>query len=68
VEAGGGALVPDAELTGERVLAELVPLMGDPARLEAVGKAARGSGHADADERLARLVLDLVGAPVGPTP
>ena len=37
-----------------------------PARLEATGKAARASGHADADERLARLVLDLVGAPVGP--
>lgn len=68
VAAGGGVLVPDAELTGERVLAELVPLLGDPARLEATGKAARASGHADADERLARLVLDLVGAPVGPTP
>ena len=68
VAAGGGALVPDAELTGARVLAELVPLLGDPARLEATGKAARASGHADADERLARLVLDLVGAPVGPTP
>jgi UDP-N-acetylglucosamine--N-acetylmuramyl-(pentapeptide) pyrophosphoryl-undecaprenol N-acetylglucosamine transferase len=67
VEAGGGALVPDAELTGDRVLAELVPLMGDRARLEAMGKAARASGHADADERLARLVLDLVGAKVGPT-
>jgi UDP-N-acetylglucosamine--N-acetylmuramyl-(pentapeptide) pyrophosphoryl-undecaprenol N-acetylglucosamine transferase len=66
VDAGGGALVPDAELTGDRVLAELVPLLGDPARLEATGKAARASGHADADERLARLVLDLVGAPVGP--
>ncbi|MDT7580674.1 MAG: UDP-N-acetylglucosamine--N-acetylmuramyl-(pentapeptide) pyrophosphoryl-undecaprenol [Pseudonocardiales bacterium] len=66
VAAGGGALVPDAELTGDRVLAELVPLLGDAARLEATGKAARASGHADADERLARLVLDLVGAPVGP--
>ena len=62
--AGGGTLVPDAELTGERVLAELVPLMGDPERLAMVGKAARASGHADADERLARLVLDLLG----PTP
>ena len=60
VAAGGGALVPDAELTGDRVLAELVPLLGDAARLEAAGKAARASGHADADERLARLVLDVV--------
>jgi UDP-N-acetylglucosamine--N-acetylmuramyl-(pentapeptide) pyrophosphoryl-undecaprenol N-acetylglucosamine transferase len=62
VAAGGGVLVPDAELTGERVLAELVPLLGDPAQLEAAGKAARASGHADADERLARLVLDVVEA------
>jgi UDP-N-acetylglucosamine--N-acetylmuramyl-(pentapeptide) pyrophosphoryl-undecaprenol N-acetylglucosamine transferase len=66
VAAGGGVLVPDAELTGERVLAELLPLLADPARLEVMGKAARASGHADADERLARMVLDLVGAPVGP--
>jgi len=62
VAAGGGVLVPDAALTGERVLAELVPLLGDPAQLEAAGKAARASGHADADERLARLVLDVVEA------
>ena len=62
VAAGGGVLVPDAELTAERVLAELVPLLGDAARLEAAGKAARASGHADADERLARLVLDVVEA------
>ena len=44
------------------MLAELVPLLGDAARLEAAGKAARASGHADADERLARLVLDVVEA------
>jgi UDP-N-acetylglucosamine--N-acetylmuramyl-(pentapeptide) pyrophosphoryl-undecaprenol N-acetylglucosamine transferase len=67
VAAGGGALVPDAELSGERVLAELLPLLRDPARLAAAGRAARASGHADADERLARLVLDLVAAPVGPS-
>ncbi len=52
-------LVPDAELTGERVLAELVPLLTDPARLAATGAAARRSGHADAAERLAHLVLDV---------
>jgi UDP-N-acetylglucosamine--N-acetylmuramyl-(pentapeptide) pyrophosphoryl-undecaprenol N-acetylglucosamine transferase len=62
VDAGGGRLVADAELTGERVLADLVPLLGDPARLAAMGAAARASGHADADERLARVVLDVIGA------
>lgn len=59
VAAGGGVLVPDAELTGERALAELVPLLTDPAKLAAMGAAARAYGHADADERLARLVLDV---------
>jgi UDP-N-acetylglucosamine--N-acetylmuramyl-(pentapeptide) pyrophosphoryl-undecaprenol N-acetylglucosamine transferase len=62
VDAGGGVLVPDAELTGERVVAELVPLLRDPRRLAEVGAAARSSGHADAAERLARMVLELVGA------
>ena len=41
VAAGGGVLVPDAELTGDRVLAELVPLLGDAARL-AAGARRRG--------------------------
>ena len=63
VAAGGGVLVPDAELTGDRVLAELVPLLTDPARLAAMGAAARRSGHADAAERLARLVLDVGRTP-----
>lgn len=62
VAAGGGVLVPDAELTGDRVLAELVPLLTDPARLAATGAAARASGHADADERLARIVLEVARA------
>lgn len=61
VAAGGGVLVPDAELDGERVLAELVPLLTDPARLAAMGAAAHASGHADADERLARVVLEVAG-------
>ena len=64
VAAGGGVLVPDAELTGERVLAELLPILTDPARLAAMGAAARASGHADADERLARVVLDVARARV----
>lgn len=60
VAAGGGVIVPDAELTGERVLAELRPWFAEPARLVAMGAAARASGHADADERLARVVFGVV--------
>jgi UDP-N-acetylglucosamine--N-acetylmuramyl-(pentapeptide) pyrophosphoryl-undecaprenol N-acetylglucosamine transferase len=62
VAAGGGVLVDDAELTGERVVAELVPLLRDPRRLAEAGAAARSSGHADAADRLARMVLELIGA------
>ncbi|MFC4943489.1 undecaprenyldiphospho-muramoylpentapeptide beta-N-acetylglucosaminyltransferase [Pseudonocardia sp. GCM10023141] len=64
VAAGGGLLVDDADLTGERVLADLVPLLQDPKRLAAMSAAARASGHADADERLARVVLDVAGVRV----
>jgi UDP-N-acetylglucosamine--N-acetylmuramyl-(pentapeptide) pyrophosphoryl-undecaprenol N-acetylglucosamine transferase len=59
VAAGGGVLVADADLTGDRVLAEFRPLLADPARLAEMGAAARASGHADADERLARVVLEV---------
>ncbi|MBW0092088.1 undecaprenyldiphospho-muramoylpentapeptide beta-N-acetylglucosaminyltransferase [Pseudonocardia sp. KRD-184] len=62
VAAGGGVLVADDELTGDRVLTELLPLLTDPARLAAMGAAARASGHADADERLARVVLEVARA------
>ncbi len=62
VAAGGGVLVPDAELTGARVLDELSGLLADPSRLAAMTAAARRSGHAEADEVLARMVLDTVRA------
>jgi UDP-N-acetylglucosamine--N-acetylmuramyl-(pentapeptide) pyrophosphoryl-undecaprenol N-acetylglucosamine transferase len=64
VATGGGVLVPDAELTGDRLLSELVPLLTDPDRLATMGTAARASGHADADDRLAEIVLDVIGARV----
>jgi UDP-N-acetylglucosamine--N-acetylmuramyl-(pentapeptide) pyrophosphoryl-undecaprenol N-acetylglucosamine transferase len=60
VAAGGGLLVPDDELTPDRVLSDLVPLLTDQSRLIAMGRAARASGHADADERLARMALDVL--------
>jgi UDP-N-acetylglucosamine--N-acetylmuramyl-(pentapeptide) pyrophosphoryl-undecaprenol N-acetylglucosamine transferase len=62
VAAGGGVLVPDAELTGQRVLDEITALLADPARLAAMAAAARRSGHAEADEVLARMVLETVRA------
>ncbi|MGI9004148.1 MAG: undecaprenyldiphospho-muramoylpentapeptide beta-N-acetylglucosaminyltransferase [Pseudonocardia sp.] len=62
VAAGGGVLVDDAALTGQRLLAELAPLLVDPVRLATMGAAARASGHAAADERLAALVLAVAEA------
>jgi UDP-N-acetylglucosamine--N-acetylmuramyl-(pentapeptide) pyrophosphoryl-undecaprenol N-acetylglucosamine transferase len=62
VAAGGGLMVADAECTPEWVAATLPPILSDPARLAAMGKAAGGLGHRDADVALARVVLDLAAA------
>ncbi|PVZ08917.1 undecaprenyldiphospho-muramoylpentapeptide beta-N-acetylglucosaminyltransferase [Actinomycetospora cinnamomea] len=59
VDAGGGMLVRDADLTGERVVELVTGLVGDPDRLAAAAAAARRSGHAGADETLARTVLEV---------
>lgn len=56
VDAGGGVLVPDAELTAERLAAELAPLLADPARREQMAKAAKALGRPDAAERVAAIV------------
>jgi UDP-N-acetylglucosamine--N-acetylmuramyl-(pentapeptide) pyrophosphoryl-undecaprenol N-acetylglucosamine transferase len=62
VAKGGGLLVVDGECDGPRVLAELLPILTDPQRLATMGAAARGSGHADAADRMARIVLEVAGA------
>lgn len=54
--AGGGVLVPDAELDGPRLVAELDALLADPARLPAMAEAARALGRRDAADRVAALV------------
>jgi UDP-N-acetylglucosamine--N-acetylmuramyl-(pentapeptide) pyrophosphoryl-undecaprenol N-acetylglucosamine transferase len=62
VAAGGGLMVADAQCTPEWVAATLPPILADPDRLEAMGKAASGLGHRDADVALARVVLELADA------
>ena len=54
-------LVADAELTGERVLAELVPLLADPARLATMGGAARALRPRRGRRAAGPIVLDVVG-------
>jgi UDP-N-acetylglucosamine:LPS N-acetylglucosamine transferase len=56
VGAGAAILVPDAELDGARIVRELQPLLDDPARLAAMGAAARSLAHPDAAARVADLV------------
>jgi len=66
--AGGGWLVEQAELSPERLAADLERLMADPARLSAAAVAARGAGHPDAVARLADVVERVAaGASAGRT-
>ena len=58
VDAGGGLLVADGALTPEWVAASVPGLLTDRSRLDAMGAAARGVIPLDADEKLARIILD----------
>jgi UDP-N-acetylglucosamine--N-acetylmuramyl-(pentapeptide) pyrophosphoryl-undecaprenol N-acetylglucosamine transferase len=62
VEAGGGLLVDDADLTSAWVADHVVPLLTDPDRLRAMGEAAADLIPLDADEKLARMILDAAGS------
>jgi UDP-N-acetylglucosamine--N-acetylmuramyl-(pentapeptide) pyrophosphoryl-undecaprenol N-acetylglucosamine transferase len=55
--AGAAVVVPDAQLTPARLLAEIQALLADPARLEAMGRASAGLGRPDAAQRIAEEVL-----------
>ncbi|MGH3980863.1 MAG: UDP-N-acetylglucosamine--N-acetylmuramyl-(pentapeptide) pyrophosphoryl-undecaprenol N-acetylglucosamine transferase, partial [Pseudonocardiaceae bacterium] len=59
VESGGGMLVPDAQLSPDRVVQEVVGVLTDPQRLAAMSAAARVAGHPGADDALARIVLEV---------
>jgi UDP-N-acetylglucosamine:LPS N-acetylglucosamine transferase len=56
VQAGAAVMVPDHELTAERLAAELEPLLGDPGRIEAMGNAALALTRPDAADRVAALL------------
>jgi UDP-N-acetylglucosamine--N-acetylmuramyl-(pentapeptide) pyrophosphoryl-undecaprenol N-acetylglucosamine transferase len=59
VEAGGGLLVEDAELSPSWLATHVVPLVGDPAALAGYAAHAKAAGQPDADERLADIVLEV---------
>lgn len=62
VEAGGGLIVDDAELSPEWIERTAVPLLHDPQRLSTMGAAAAAYGVRDGDERLREFALEAVVA------
>ncbi|MQA07079.1 MAG: undecaprenyldiphospho-muramoylpentapeptide beta-N-acetylglucosaminyltransferase [Pseudonocardiaceae bacterium] len=60
VDAGGALLVPDERLSASYVAEHVVPLLADADRLAEMSSAALGTGHQEADEVLATMVLDVV--------
>ena len=61
-EAGGGLLVEDASLTPDWITSQVIPLLQDRERLAAMGAAAAHLIPRDADEKLARMILEAGGA------
>lgn len=62
VAVGGGLVVANADFTGRWVVDNVLPLLGDPRRLQAMSRAAARVGNRDAADVLARSVLELAGA------
>ncbi|HEX3041355.1 MAG TPA: UDP-N-acetylglucosamine--N-acetylmuramyl-(pentapeptide) pyrophosphoryl-undecaprenol N-acetylglucosamine transferase [Solirubrobacterales bacterium] len=56
--AGAASVITDAELSAERLRAEVSPVLADPSRLEAMAAAARGLAKPDAARRIADEVLE----------
>jgi UDP-N-acetylglucosamine--N-acetylmuramyl-(pentapeptide) pyrophosphoryl-undecaprenol N-acetylglucosamine transferase len=54
--AGAAVVVPDAELDGPRLVAEVDALLDDPRRLSAMAAAARAAARPDAADAIAALV------------
>ncbi|MCV7401004.1 undecaprenyldiphospho-muramoylpentapeptide beta-N-acetylglucosaminyltransferase [Mycobacterium fragae] len=59
VNAGGGLIVADADLTPEFVADQVAGLLGDAPRLAAMTRAAALVGHRDAAQQVAHAALDL---------
>jgi UDP-N-acetylglucosamine--N-acetylmuramyl-(pentapeptide) pyrophosphoryl-undecaprenol N-acetylglucosamine transferase len=64
--AGGAVVVEDADLDGASLVAAAAPLLVDPDRRSAVGRASAAFGRPDAATNVARLLLDLLDPRSGP--
>jgi UDP-N-acetylglucosamine--N-acetylmuramyl-(pentapeptide) pyrophosphoryl-undecaprenol N-acetylglucosamine transferase len=61
VDAGAAVLVPDAELTAERLDAEVTALLDDPGRLAQMAAASAGLARPDAAAEIATEILAAAG-------
>jgi UDP-N-acetylglucosamine--N-acetylmuramyl-(pentapeptide) pyrophosphoryl-undecaprenol N-acetylglucosamine transferase len=59
--AGAALLLPQAELSPERLVREVVSLLGDSAALTRMSQAARGFAHPDAAATIASLAAHVAG-------
>ena len=59
VDAGGALMVGDADFTAAWVTEHVAALANDPGRLASMSAAASGLIPRDADEKLARIVLEV---------
>ncbi|MEU4523762.1 undecaprenyldiphospho-muramoylpentapeptide beta-N-acetylglucosaminyltransferase [Amycolatopsis sp. NPDC024027] len=62
VDAGAALMVFDGDLSPAKVAELVVPLVTDADRVAKMSAAAVGMGHREADETLARIVLEAAGA------
>jgi UDP-N-acetylglucosamine--N-acetylmuramyl-(pentapeptide) pyrophosphoryl-undecaprenol N-acetylglucosamine transferase len=62
VNAGGGLIVADADLTPQLVARQAAGLLNDPPRLAAMTAAAAQVGHPDAARQVAQAALDVAAA------
>jgi UDP-N-acetylglucosamine--N-acetylmuramyl-(pentapeptide) pyrophosphoryl-undecaprenol N-acetylglucosamine transferase len=59
--AGAAVLIPQAELTPDRLAETVIGLLSNPARLKEMSERARTMAHLDAAGRMARIVAELAG-------
>ena len=63
VDVGAAVMIPDSDVTADRLEQVLTPILADPARLAAMAAAAHQTVHATAARDLARWVLELADHP-----
>jgi UDP-N-acetylglucosamine--N-acetylmuramyl-(pentapeptide) pyrophosphoryl-undecaprenol N-acetylglucosamine transferase len=61
VQAGGGFLVEDGDLSPEWIESTVIPLLRDPARVARMSRAAAGYGRRDGDEALRSFLYEVAG-------